>query len=86
MSTAEIKELARVVVTNPMVGLLAMQVCAVKDATDEEILHVANRENLCGTTNGWCHVVRELEEHYEEKHLPVQCKDHEDRLHFLVTC
>ena len=79
----------RVVVSNSFCGLFAMQVCAVKDATDEEILAVANRDNLCGTTNGWCYVIRKIDPEHDwiqEKHLPKQCEDNPDRMHFLVGC
>lgn len=82
-------KMARVVVSNSFCGLIGMQVCAVKDATDEEILEVCNRENPSGTTNGWNLVIRELEKEgsfITERHLPIQCKDHPDRVHFLVMC
>ncbi len=49
----------RVVVTIPFSGICYMQVCAVSDATDEEILEVANSKNPSGTTNGWVEVARE---------------------------
>jgi len=79
--------LRRVQVTNPFCGLIHMQVCAVHDATDEEILEVCNRENLCGTTNGWVGVIRDgSDELIGEKAAPVKCEDHEGRTHFLVYC
>lgn len=34
-------------------GALDMQVCVPEDWTNEQIKAFANRENLCGTTNGW---------------------------------
>ena len=73
----------RVEVTRPFMGLLYMQVCAVADATDEEILEVCNRKNLCGTTNGWCSVLRMPE---NEKQRPVPCADHAGRQHILIAC
>jgi hypothetical protein len=72
----------RVVVTRPMIGLLYMQVCAETDATDEEILATCNRENLCGTTNGWAGVYRGD----EEGKKPGPCDDHPGRTHFIVNC
>jgi len=75
----------RVVVSNPFVGILGMQVCAVKDATDEEILKVCNHENPAGTSNGWGSVMRSDDEFFG-KTAPVQCADHEDRLHIIVVC
>ena len=74
----------RVVVTRPFLGLVQMQVCAEKDATDEEILRVCNMENPSGTTAGWCEVIRNDEEHPQCN--PIQCKDDPERTHFLVLC
>ncbi len=83
----------RVVVTRPMIGIYAMQVCAVKDATSEEILEVCNQENPAGTTDGWGIVVRDIsqvilkDEDYDGKNqLPVPCKDDPERMHFIVYC
>lgn len=79
----------RVEVSRCMVGLCGMQVCAVKDATDEEILEVCNNENPSGTQHGWSSVVREVKDDsmfYTEKALPVQCEEYPDRTHFLALC
>ena len=45
MSLKEEDRVKRVIVTRPMIGLLYMQVCVCKDATDKEILEVSNKEN-----------------------------------------
>ncbi|MCH8135376.1 MAG: hypothetical protein IIB77_05285, partial [Proteobacteria bacterium] len=50
------EEQPRVIITKAMVGICHMQVCAIDDATDEEILEKCNAENLAGTKNGWGHV------------------------------
>jgi hypothetical protein len=34
-------------------GALSMQVCVPHDWTDEQVKAFADRENLCGTENGW---------------------------------
>jgi hypothetical protein len=34
-------------------GALAMQVCVPADWTDEQVKQFADRENYCGTENGW---------------------------------
>ncbi len=34
-------------------GALSMQVCVPADWTDEQVKEFADRENLCGTENGW---------------------------------
>jgi len=73
----------RVVMTKAFHGIAGMQVCAAADATDEEILSLCNRENLSGTSRGWCAVLRDG---VEEKYLPVTCVDDPARRHFLVTC
>lgn len=75
----------RVIVSNPFVGILGMQVCAVKDATDDEILEVCNRDNPSGTSNGWGTVKRDNDELFGETE-PVQCDDYKDRLHLIVLC
>jgi hypothetical protein len=76
----EEENMARVIVTRFMVGICHMQVCAIADVTDEEILEVCNRENPSGTTAGWGKVIREG----DGKHR--QCSDYPDRMHFLVEC
>ena len=76
----------RVIVTKRMLSIIAMQVCAVKDATDEEILEVCNNENPSGTTSGWGIVVRTDDSLIGEKAIPVQCDKYPDRLHFIVLC
>lgn len=70
----------RVVVTRAVVGVLHMQVCAAKDATDEEVLAVCNTKNPAGTSLGWATVVRDGDGG------PVLCKDDPERLHLLVAC
>jgi hypothetical protein len=76
----------RVVISRGAVGILGMQVCAVKDATDAEILEVCNTENPSGTSGGWSEVVREQPKTAALNQAPVQCDDFPDRLHFLVFC
>ena len=78
----------RVEVANRFCNIFTMQVCAVDDATDEEILAVCNRENLAGTTNGWSTVIRVADGSFgrEANKAPVPCSDHPGRTHFLVTC
>jgi hypothetical protein len=72
----------RVFVTRPVLGICHMQVCAVKDATDAEILEACNSENPSGTENGWMEVIRTG----DPEKLPGQCSRYADRLHFLVVC
>lgn len=78
----------RVVVTRQMFNIFTMQVCAIQDATDEEILEVCNRENVAGTENGWQTVIRTPNGEFgqEENKRPVPCIDNPDRIHYLVLC
>lgn len=80
--------LPRVQVTAPVMNIFTMQVCAVDDATDEEILAVCNRENPAGTSHGWAKVIREPDESFgqESNKAPVACAEHSGRMHFLVLC
>ena len=72
----------RVMITRPVLGICHMQVCAVSDATDEEILNVCNAGNPSGTSLGWCRVHRTD----EKAAAPVPCGDDYERLHILVSC
>jgi hypothetical protein len=80
-----VRRVNRVVVTNLFVGVCHMQVCAVADATDEEILEACNRENPAGTSAGWATVCRSADDFWG-KTAPVACADDSSRLHFLVAC
>ncbi len=74
----------RVLIIKGFHGICSMIVCAVKEATDKEILKVCNSQNPSGTTNGWMDVVRDDKE--EPMRNPVQCEDYPERLHFIVDC
>lgn len=92
MSLPMPKEGQRVCVTMPYAGLRAMQVCAVEDATDEEILKVCNEENPQMVSGGWHTVVRTEEQAMElaawggTSAIPGKCADCPGRLHILVLC
>jgi len=74
----------RVIVTKPIIGLCYMQVCAVTDATDEEILDVANAENPSGTKNGWVEIAHE--NHPNTNAHPITCADDPERVHYILIC
>jgi hypothetical protein len=74
----------KVVVTQAMIGICHMAVCCEKEATDDEILAVCNRENPSGTTRGWNSVVRDDKDHPQCN--PVVCADDPNRLHVMVAC
>ena len=72
-------------------GLLNLIVCAVDDADDDELCRVANRKVLCGTTNGWCSVVRNehdvCESHPDPSRLlPLRCGEFYGRTHYVIFC
>lgn len=81
---ADEAEERRVVVSSIFAGIFSMQLCAVPDVTDEELLEVANRENPAGTEHGWMHVVRNDTEY--PRRNPVACNQYPARTHFLVDC
>lgn len=89
-SNEEKKTQRRVEVTRSIVGIAGMQVCAVNDATDEEILETCNRENPSGTSEGWGTVLRTEREETSlypgMAWLPVKCDTHPDRIHIIVLC
>ncbi len=79
----------RVEITRISVGFFHMQVCAVNDATDEEILRVCNMKNPSGARKGWRKVVRTLYDtpwHDTSEALPIPCEDYPNRMHILVGC
>jgi len=73
----------RVTVTRPIIGICHMQVCAAKDATDEEMLEVANAENPSGTTGGWSKVLRDKQ---NPDAAPCVCGNDPERMHFILQC
>lgn len=83
-----LKGLARVLVTRPIIGICFMQVCAVREATDEEILQICNQENPSGTSNGWSTVYRGDTDWLGERFqcAPVVCESNPERAHFIVGC
>lgn len=66
-----------------ILGVCYMQVCAVADATDGEILATCNRQNPAGTQAGWRRVVRD---YHGRAQGPVVCAQNPGRVHFLVEC
>lgn len=72
----------RVVVTHTVMGPCAMQVCAVNDATDREILDTANQKNPVDLPRGWCLVARDG----GKPDSPVACPEDKGRTHFVLFC
>jgi len=88
MTKKEIDLSKRVILTKSFVNIFTMQVCAVSDATDKEILDECNLGNPSGTSGGWSSVIRESDERLgrEKNNVPMPCDDHAGRIHFLVVC
>jgi len=74
----------KVIVTRPIVGIYAMQVCAKNGVSDEEILEQANVKNPAGSANGWSRICRNDPNHPNSD--PVQCKTYSDRMHYILFC
>lgn len=85
MGLNETDKTTRVIVTRPVMGICWMGVCAVADATDDEILAVANRENPSGTRNGWTVVIREASQGHADQQ-PIVCGDDPGRVHYVLVC
>lgn len=75
----------RVVITKAICGIFHMQVCAVQDATDEEILARCNCDNPSGTSHGWSKVFR-VDDEFWGRTAPVECAQGGGRVHFMVGC
>lgn len=80
----------RVEVIQGVFAMIGMRVCAVADATDEEILAACNSQNTAGTQSGWTTVVRASEGDDSmfagPNKVPKQCAEYGDRMHFVVLC
>ena len=80
----------RVLMTLPFAGLRAMQVCVMKEVSDEEILEYCNRVNPQQTAGGWHTVVRDAEHArkcgVDESARAGQCVECPDRMHKIVLC
>ena len=75
------EDIQRVKIKKAILGIVHMQVCAVDDATDEEILEFCNRKNAAGVDNVWTKVIREGS---EGPFAPTKCNEQKGRRHFVV--
>ena len=73
-----------VVVTQPFVGLLYMQVCAYGEVSPERVQERANELNPAGTRNGWFIITEDNEDHGPKG--PVQCAQDPARVHWMLNC
>jgi hypothetical protein len=64
-------------------GVLDMQVCVPDDWDDEAVKRFADRENLCGTTNGWF-VRKQGDEALAGADERVPCHDRPGYVHIML--
>lgn len=64
-------------------GMLDMQVCVPAGWTDEQVKEFADRNNLCGTENGW-QVRREGSELLNGQPERVQCEGQPGFVHIML--
>lgn len=66
-------------------GLIDMQVCVPDSWNDKQVVEFANRENLCGTSNGWS-IRREDNPVLNGDGERVTCSDREGFVHIMLEC
>ena len=64
-------------------GLLDMQVCVPKEWTDEQVLNFAEKENPCGTVNGWF-IRKQGSKYLSGDDERVQCHSYEENCHIIL--
>lgn len=64
-------------------GLLDMQVCVPKDWTDEQVKAFADRENMCGTENGWS-IRKQGDELLDGADERVECGNDKNYCHIML--
>jgi len=64
-------------------GVLDMQVCIPAEWTDEQVVDFSERENPCGTTNGW-HIRRQGNPHLAGDPERASCRDRANYVHIML--
>lgn len=64
-------------------ALLDMQVCVPSDWTDDQITKFANRENVCGTSLGWC-ITRQGDKFLSGCDERVKCLKRDGFVHIML--
>lgn len=73
-------------ILGPMVtrtGLMDMQICVPEDWTDEQIKGFADRNNPCGTQNGWA-IRKEGDKLLEGAPERRPCADRDEYVHIML--
>jgi hypothetical protein len=63
-------------------GALSMQVCVPAEWTDDQVKEFADRENLCGTENGWF-IRRDGDKALAGARERVTCASDPSRVHIM---
>lgn len=66
-------------------GALDMQVCVPETFTDDEVVAFANRENMCGTENGW-QIRRQGDKALGNDQERVCCTQRTGFVHLMLDC
>lgn len=64
-------------------GALDMQVCVPAGWTDEQVKEFADRENMCGTENGW-HIRRQGDAALAGANERMTCGTLTDHVHIML--
>ena len=64
-------------------GALDMQVCVPKDWSDQQVKEFADRENLCGTENGWF-IRKQGDKALAGADERTQCSANESMVHIML--
>ena len=64
-------------------GTLSMQVCVPSNWTDDQVKSFADRENLCGTQNGW-HIRKDGDPALAGEPERCPCQDREGHVHIML--
>jgi hypothetical protein len=86
MSGEMTKSTKKPIPEGPMVtneNLFHLHVCVPEGWTDDQIVKFANRERLCGTTNGW-QIHREADYKDGEGHERVPCDGRVGYVHVIL--
>jgi hypothetical protein len=66
------------------IGFLDMQVCVPKDWSDKEVIDFAERENPCGTENGW-QIRKQGDKDLAGDNERVGCSDDSQKVHIMLV-
>ena len=65
------------------IGIFSMQVCVPAEWTDAQVVEFANRENGCGTDNGW-YIRRDGDPSLRGDPERRQCSQRDEYVHIML--